>query len=74
MSNLTLAIPAELKQRMKRHSEIRWSEVIRKAIAEKIEDLEVMERMARKSRLTEKDAEEISRKVDEEVARKAGLR
>jgi len=74
MPNMTLAIPEALHRKMKRHSEIRWSEVARKSIAEKIEDLELMEKLSKKSKLTEKDAEEISRKIDTQVAKQLGLR
>lgn len=74
MPNLTLAIPEELHRKMKEHSEIRWSEVVRKAIAEKIESLELMNRLTMKSNLTEKDVEEISKKIDSAVARKLGLK
>jgi metal-responsive CopG/Arc/MetJ family transcriptional regulator len=31
--NITLSLPEEIYRKMKRYSEIRWSEVIRKAIA-----------------------------------------
>ena len=39
MTNITLAIPEDLHTKMKQHSEIRWSEVVRKTISQKIEDL-----------------------------------
>ena len=67
MPNVTLAIPEDLHQRMKKHSEIRWSEVVRKTISEKIEDLELMERIVSKSKLTKKDVDEIAHKIDREV-------
>ncbi len=67
MVNLTLAIPEDLHEKMKEHSEIRWSEVVRKSIAEKIEDLELMEHLVKKSRFTEKDLEQISHKINREV-------
>ncbi|HLD41430.1 MAG TPA: hypothetical protein VJB06_00190 [archaeon] len=74
MTNITLAIPEELHEKMKDHLEIRWSEVIRKSIAEKIDDLEMMDKITKKSKLTEKDVEEISAKIDRNVAKKLGLR
>ncbi len=67
MTNLTLAIPDELHEKMKEHSEIRWSEVVRKTIAEKIEDLELMEKLTKKSKLTQKDVDEIAHKINREV-------
>ena len=67
MPNLTLSIPEELHEKMKRHSEIRWSEVVRKTISEKIGDLELMDKLTSKSKLTQKDAEEIAHKINREV-------
>ncbi len=73
MANLTLAVPERLHEKMKQHSEIRWSEIVRMAIQKKIEDMELMDMLTDKSRLTAKDAMKISKEIDEEVARKLGL-
>nr|MDO8063512.1 hypothetical protein [Candidatus Freyrarchaeum guaymaensis] len=40
MPNITLSVPKELYERMKKHREIRWSEVVRRAIVEYLERLE----------------------------------
>jgi len=64
MPNVTLAIPEALHQKMKKHTEIRWSEVVRKTISDKIETLEIIERIAAKSKLTEKDVERLSHKIN----------
>ena len=74
MPNITLAIPENLHTRMKEHSEIRWSEVVRKTISQKIEDLDMMDKLTAKSKLTQKDVNEIASKVDSAVARKLSLR
>lgn len=63
MVNITLSIPEELHKKMKSFSEIRWSEIVRKALEQKINDLEVMEKIASKSNFTKKDVEEISKKI-----------
>ena len=63
-------MPEELHKRMKKHSEIRWSNIARQAIKEKLEDLELLERITAKSKLTTKDAEEISRKIDMAITKK----
>ena len=42
MANMTLAIPDELHKKMKQMSEIRWSEIARRAIEQRINDLEVI--------------------------------
>ena len=73
MTNITLAIPNDLHARMKLHSEIRWSEVVRKSITNKIDTLEIMDRLASKSKLTKKDIEQLSAKIDDSVAKKLGL-
>lgn len=67
MSNLTLAIPEQLREKMKHHSEIRWSEVVRKTISEKITDLELLEKIAAKSKLTQKDVNEMAHRINREV-------
>ena len=67
MPNVTLAIPEELHTQMKRHSDIRWSEVVRKSIAAKVEMLDMMDKIAKKSKLTKKDVDEISHKIKKEV-------
>ena len=70
MANMTLAIPDELHKKIKQMSEIRWSEVARRAIEERINDLEVMERIAFKSKLTKKDVDEISKKIKRSAAKR----
>ncbi len=74
MTNVTLALPEELHQKMKSHSEIRWSEVVRKSITEKIENLEIMDRITKKSRLSQKDVDLIAKKIDSSVAKKLGIK
>jgi hypothetical protein len=74
MPNLTLSISEDLQNRMREHSEIRWSEVVRKSISEKIEDLDLMNKLTKKSKFTEKDAIMISKKIDSSVAKKLGLK
>lgn len=63
MANMTLAIPEKLHKKMKKHSEIRWSEVARKAIAEKIETLQLAEELIKKSKFSENDSKKLSDKV-----------
>jgi len=58
---------------MKKISEIRWSEIARRAIEERVNDLEEMNKIASKSKLTKKDVEEISKKIKRGVAKRHGL-
>ena len=63
MPNVTLSIPIELHKKMKKHSDVRWSEIVRRSIAERVETLELMDKIASKSKLTMEDIEEINEKV-----------
>ena len=43
MVNITISIPDELSKKMKEHSEIKWSEVVRKALVNYVENLKIYE-------------------------------
>lgn len=73
MTNMTLAVPEEIMAIMKKHKEIKWSEVARVALTEKAEELALMDKILSKSKLTEKDAIEIGRKINEGIAKRHGL-
>ena len=70
MANITLSVPDDLKKKMEKHSEIKWSQVARNAIEKRINDLELLGKLTSKSKLTEEDVEEISKIINKEVARK----
>jgi hypothetical protein len=40
MTNITLSVPEDLYRKMKRRRDVKWSEVARQAIAERLEELE----------------------------------
>ena len=67
MPSMTLSIPQELHTLIKRHNEIRWSEIARRAMWEYARKLQELDRIALKSRMTEKDAELIGRKIKKAV-------
>ena len=73
MVNMTLAIPEELQKMMKRHKDVRWSEVARQAIRERAAKLDLMDKILAKSRLTEEDAERIGHKIKRGIAKRYGL-
>ncbi len=70
MPNLTLSVPEELHQRMKRHSEVRWSEVIRRILVEKIRDMELMDSITSKSLLSDADVDVLDHLLKEALVRK----
>ncbi len=67
MINVTLAVPEELHKIMKKHPEIKWSEVARQAMWEYVRKLELLDQIAAKSKLTEKDAQDLGETVNKGV-------
>ena len=65
MPTLTLAIPEDLKKEMDSIPEMNWSEIARKAITEKAVEFKLFKTIVAKSKLTQKDALEIGKKVNE---------
>jgi hypothetical protein len=63
MVNITLSIPNEIHKQMKHFSEVKWSEIARKAIIEKLELLQLTEKLASKSKLTEEDVAAFNKKI-----------
>ena len=48
---------------MKQFNEIKWSEVARRAIEQRVYDLEIMDKIASKTKLTQRDALELAQKI-----------
>ncbi len=65
MPTLTLAIPKDLKQEMEYFPELNWSEIAREAISDKIAEYRLFKSIVAKSKLTQKDALEIGKKINE---------
>ena len=70
MVSITLSVSDKLKGRMQKHREIKWSEVARNSIEQKLDLLERMDKLLENSTLTEKDALRLGRKVNKAVAEK----
>ena len=73
MTNMTLAVPEDLHEIMKKYDTIRWSEIARKALWDQARKLELMDKLLANSKLTEEDALEIGRKINKGVAKRHGL-
>ena len=63
MVSITLSIPEDIHKEMKNFSEVRWSEVARKAIIARIESLKLAEELVKKSKLTKQDVKEFDKKI-----------
>ncbi len=73
MTNMTLAIPEDLKKIMEKHKTIKWSEVARQAMWDKARKLELMDVLVAKSEMTEEDALVLGRKIKHGIAKRHGL-
>lgn len=73
MPNVTVAVPEDLREAMRRHDEVNWSAVIRKAVQDHLRKLAIADAIAQKSELTSEDVEELDRLVKKGVAKKHGL-
>ncbi len=70
MGTMSVSVEDDMKARMSQLDEINWSAVARKAFEEKLKEVEILKKLASKSKLTVKDANEISRKINESMAEK----
>lgn len=71
---MTFSIPAKVKRRARKMRGVNWSAVVTKAIEEQLAQLELMDRIAAKSKLTLEDVDEIADAIDEAMAKRLGVR
>ena len=67
MANLTLSMSDDLNEKMKKHTELKWSDIARLAFEKKLLELELVEKLLKNSQLTEEDAEIIGHKVKAKI-------
>ncbi|MDO8538540.1 MAG: hypothetical protein Q7S21_06655 [archaeon] len=70
MTNITISVSEDFKKKMDKFPELNWSAVARKAIGEKMELLEKMDKLLENSKFTEKDALEMGRKVRQGISKR----
>lgn len=63
MPNMTFSVPEELHKEIRRHKDVKWSEIARRALAREVNRLHVYDRLLAESQLTEVDAIEIGRSI-----------
>ena len=73
MTNMTLALPEDLHEIMRKYDTIKWSEIARQALWNQARKLELMDKLLAKSKLTEEDAERIGHKIKHGIAKRHGL-
>jgi len=70
MGTMSVSVEDNMKARMSQLNEINWSAVARKAFEDKLKEVEILKKLASKSKLTAKDVNEISKKINENMAKK----
>ena len=70
MATLSVAVPDTLKKKMAQLEEVNWSAVARHAFEQKVNQIEFLKSLAKKSTLNTKDAEEIGIKISKGISRK----
>jgi hypothetical protein len=70
MGTMSVSVENGMKERMNQLNEINWSAVARKAFEEKLKEVEILKKIASKSKLTAKDVNEISQNINENMAKK----
>lgn len=66
--NMTVTIEDPLWEEMKKHDEIRWSTVMKGAVAEKLRALAVLNRLMESSKLSEKEINDFAIKLGKKVS------
>lgn len=68
MAELKIKIPKELEEEMEQFPGVQWQIAVRKLLKEELGRMRELKAIVAKSKLTEKDIEELSDSVDESLA------
>ena len=69
MVRMTFTVPAAVKKKAQAQRDVNWSAVVAQAIEKRIKLFEDLDRFAQKSKLTQKDVDEISSTINRNMAR-----
>jgi hypothetical protein len=70
MPNVTFAVSEELHREIRKHKDVRWVEVARRALAREVNRLHIYDRLLAHSQLTETDAIEVGRSIRRRESRR----
>ena len=70
MVEVKIEIPKELEEEIKSISKTTLSLVINKIVKEELEKMARLKKIISKSKMTEKDVEELANKIDEAISKK----
>ncbi len=69
MASVSVSIPEELKQKLAAFDTVNWSAVARNAFEVEVSKLELLDKLTANSKATDKDIEELSRKIKRGIAK-----
>lgn len=75
-ATLTLAIPEKLKKELKEVKGVNWSEETRQFLEDRVKRLKALKKLdelTKNTKITDKEILELSRKINEGIAKKHGL-
>ncbi|OPX62204.1 MULTISPECIES: hypothetical protein [unclassified Methanoregula] len=67
MPNITLSLPEDVHRIVKAHSEVRWSEIARRAIEDYAKKLALLDAITKHSAVAEEDITALDYKVKEGI-------
>ena len=73
MASINIPISEDLKRVIDKYIEIEWTKIAEEALWDHARKLELMDKLTKDSKLTEKDALEIGNKIKIEIAKRHGL-
>lgn len=65
--NMTVTIEEPLWKEMRKHNEIRWSAVMKEAVKLKLNALSILNRIANRTKLSEKEIEDFAIRLGKKV-------
>lgn len=74
MPNMTLSVDEETAREVRRHPDVKWSEVARQAFRRKLRELHALDTAFANSNLTKEDVERLSRRAKTGLLKKVGAR
>lgn len=72
-ANMTFSIPERLKERAQRRADVNWSAVVAQAIEERLNGLEILDRITARTHLSGRDVEDLANVVDTAMAKHFGV-
>ncbi|MHB8603793.1 MAG: hypothetical protein ACYDCK_00955 [Thermoplasmatota archaeon] len=69
--NMTLALPDDLHEKLRRHPEVKWADVARRAFQQEIDKIEVLDMLLADSKMTDEKAVAWGRRIRHGAAKRS---